>query len=82
LEQPPCRGRQPAGDEFAAEKEAWPDRCRWSISTRPYGIKYGSNFQPFVNKRDVKDGKDEDLKPNRKWSKHSATLGIGKSTLI
>jgi 16S rRNA G966 N2-methylase RsmD len=20
-----------------------------------YGIKYGSNFQPFVNKRDVKD---------------------------
>jgi len=27
----------------------------------PYGIKYGSNFQPFVNKRDVKDNKDEDL---------------------
>ena len=27
----------------------------------PYGIKYGSNFQPFVNKRDVKDKKDEDL---------------------
>ena len=27
----------------------------------PYGVKYGSNFQPFVNKRDVKDGKDEDL---------------------
>jgi adenine-specific DNA-methyltransferase len=27
----------------------------------PYGIKYGSNFQPFVNKRDVKDGEDEDL---------------------
>jgi adenine-specific DNA-methyltransferase len=26
----------------------------------PYGIKYGSNFQPFVSKRDVKD-KDEDL---------------------
>jgi hypothetical protein len=22
---------------------------------------YGSNFQPFVNNRDVKDGKDEDL---------------------
>jgi adenine-specific DNA-methyltransferase len=30
-------------------------------SISPYGIKYGSNFQPFVNKRDVKDGKDEDL---------------------
>src|SRR5205814_7233536 len=27
----------------------------------PYGVKYGSNFQPFVNKRDVKDGKDDDL---------------------
>jgi len=27
----------------------------------PYGIKYGSNFQPFGNKRDVKDGSDEDL---------------------
>ncbi|MGH2583795.1 MAG: site-specific DNA-methyltransferase, partial [Dehalococcoidia bacterium] len=27
----------------------------------PYGIRYGSNFQPFVNKRDVKDGRDEDL---------------------
>ncbi len=27
----------------------------------PYGIKYGSNFQPFVNRRDVKDGKDDDL---------------------
>jgi adenine-specific DNA-methyltransferase len=27
----------------------------------PYGIKYGSNFQPFVKKREVKDGKDEDL---------------------
>lgn len=27
----------------------------------PYGIKYGSNFQPFVNKKNVKDGNDEDL---------------------
>ena len=27
----------------------------------PYGIRYGSNFQPFVNNRDVTDGKDEDL---------------------
>lgn len=27
----------------------------------PYGVKYGSNFQPFVNKREVKDGKDDDL---------------------
>src|SRR5690606_9910359 len=27
----------------------------------PYGVNYRSNFQPFVNKRDIKDGKDEDL---------------------
>ena len=27
----------------------------------PYGIKYGSNFQPFVSRREVQDGKDEDL---------------------
>ena len=26
----------------------------------PYGIRYGSNFQPFVHDRDVTDGKDED----------------------
>ncbi len=27
----------------------------------PYGIKYNSNFQPFVNKRDVKDNNDADI---------------------
>ncbi len=27
----------------------------------PYGIKFGSNFQPFVRKRDVKHNDDEDL---------------------
>ena len=27
----------------------------------PYGISYGSNFQPFVNRREVTDGRDEDL---------------------
>lgn len=27
----------------------------------PYGVKFGSNFQPFVRKRNVKDGADEDL---------------------
>ena len=27
----------------------------------PYGIRYGSNFQPFVNRREVVDGKAEDL---------------------
>jgi len=27
----------------------------------PYGIQYGSNFQPFVRKRDVTHGDDEDM---------------------
>lgn len=27
----------------------------------PYGIRYGSNFQPFTNKRNVKDRSDDDL---------------------
>lgn len=27
----------------------------------PYGVKYGSNFQPFVRKRDVSHGKDDQM---------------------
>lgn len=27
----------------------------------PYGVKFGSNFQPFVRKRDVKDGDDDSI---------------------
>ncbi len=27
----------------------------------PYGVKFGSNFQPFVRKRDVKHGQDADM---------------------
>ncbi|GMU25597.1 site-specific DNA-methyltransferase [Patescibacteria group bacterium] len=27
----------------------------------PYGIKYNSNFQPFINKREVKDNNDADI---------------------
>lgn len=27
----------------------------------PYGVKFGSNFQPFVRKRDVKNNDDEDM---------------------
>jgi adenine-specific DNA-methyltransferase len=27
----------------------------------PYGVKFGSNFQPFVRRRDVSHGDDEDL---------------------
>ncbi|MGB7902824.1 MAG: site-specific DNA-methyltransferase [Halobacteriota archaeon] len=43
------------------EKEGMAGSVQMIYIDPPYGIKYGSNFQPFVNKRDVKDGKDEDL---------------------
>lgn len=43
------------------EKEGMAGRVQMIYIDPPYGIRYGSNFQPFVNKRDVNDGKDEDL---------------------
>ena len=42
------------------EKEGMAGQVQMCYFDPPYGIKYGSNFQPFVNKRDVKE-KDEDL---------------------
>jgi len=43
------------------EKEDMGAKVQMIYFDPPYGIKYGSNFMPFTNKRDVKDGKDEDL---------------------
>jgi adenine-specific DNA-methyltransferase len=43
------------------EKEGMAGQVQMLYFDPPYGITYGSNFQPFVNKRDVKDGKDDDL---------------------
>jgi adenine-specific DNA-methyltransferase len=43
------------------EKEGMAGKVQMVYIDPPYGIRYGSNFQPFVNRRDVKDGKDEDL---------------------
>ena len=43
------------------EKEGMGGKVQMIYIDPPYGITYDSNFQPFVNKRDVKDGKDEDL---------------------
>jgi len=58
--------RMVAGDSLLVmnsllEKEGMGGKVQMAYIDPPYGIKYGSNFQPFVNKRDVKDGKDEDL---------------------
>ena len=43
------------------EKEGMAGKVQMAYIDPPYGITYKSNFQPFVNKREVTDGKDEDL---------------------
>lgn len=43
------------------EKEGLGGKVQMVYMDPPYGIRYGSNFQPFVSKREVKDGKDQDL---------------------
>ncbi|MDN5873750.1 MAG: site-specific DNA-methyltransferase, partial [Sinobacteraceae bacterium] len=58
--------RMVAGDSLLVmnsllEKEGLAGKVQMVYLDPPYGIRYGSNFQPFVNKRDVKDRKDEDL---------------------
>jgi adenine-specific DNA-methyltransferase len=55
-----------AGDSLVVmnsllEKEGMAGKVQMVFLDPPYGIKYGSNFQPFTNKRDVEDGKDQDL---------------------
>lgn len=50
----------------------------------PYAVKYGSNFQPFVRKREVKDNDDASLtrEPpvSRRWCRRTATRGNWAST--
>ncbi len=60
------KNRLIAGDSLLVmnsliEKEGMAGKVQCIYMDPPYGIKYGSNFQPFTNKRDVKDKKDEDL---------------------
>ena len=43
------------------EKESMGEKVQCVYMDPPYGIKYGGNFQPFVDKRDAKDGDDKDL---------------------
>ena len=43
------------------EKEGLGGQVQMVYVDPPYGIRYGSNFQPFVHRQDVTDGRDEDL---------------------
>ncbi len=56
--------RMIAGDSLLVmnsllQKEGMAGQVQMIYFDPPYGIKYGSNFQPFTGKRDVKDGRDE-----------------------
>ncbi|MBR0247406.1 MAG: site-specific DNA-methyltransferase, partial [Synergistaceae bacterium] len=60
------QNRMIAGDSLIVmnsllRKESMAGKVQTAYIDPPYGIKYGSNFQPFVGKRDVKDRSDDDL---------------------
>jgi adenine-specific DNA-methyltransferase len=43
------------------EKEKMAGKVQMIYIDPPYGIKYNSNFQPFTNKKDVKDNDDDSI---------------------
>ena len=58
--------RMIAGDSLLVmnsllEKELMRGKVQTVYMDPPYGIKYGSNFQPFTNQNSAKDGSDSDL---------------------
>jgi len=62
----PWANRMVLGDSLLVmnsllEREVMAGKVQCIYFDPPYGIKYGSNFQPFTNKRDVKDGDDGSL---------------------
>jgi adenine-specific DNA-methyltransferase len=62
-------------------KEGMAGKVQMIYMDPPYGIKYSSNFQPRIDRRDVKD-RDEDLIMNRSRLRLTATLGSLAFTLI
>ena len=64
------------------EKEGLGGQVQMVYIDPPYGIRYGSNFQPFVNRRDVRDGKDRGL--DARTGNHPRLprhMGVGDSFL-
>jgi adenine-specific DNA-methyltransferase len=62
----PWQNRMILGDSLAVmnsllEFEGLGGQVQMIYIDPPYGVKFGSNFQPFVRKRNVKDGDDADL---------------------
>ena len=57
-----ARRKAKAGRNIATyEQEGLAGQVQMVYMDPPYGIDYGSNFQPFVNRRAVTDGRDADL---------------------
>jgi len=62
----PWQNRMILGDSLAVmnsllEYEGMAGQVQMVYIDPPYGVKFGSNFQPFVRKRDVKHGGDDDM---------------------
>lgn len=62
----PWQNRMILGDSFVVmnsllEFEGMAGQVQMIYLDPPYGVKFGSNFQPFVRKRDVKHGGDDDM---------------------
>lgn len=62
----PWQNRMILGDSLAVmnsllEFEGLGGQVQMIYIDPPYGVKFGSNFQPFVRKRDVKHGGDDDM---------------------
>ncbi|AIA54537.1 DNA methyltransferase [Acidithiobacillus caldus] len=62
----PWQNRMILGDSLVAmnsllEFEGMAGQVQMIYIDPPYGVKFGSNFQPFVRKRDVKHGGDDDI---------------------
>ncbi|MBU6151149.1 MAG: site-specific DNA-methyltransferase, partial [Chloroflexi bacterium] len=62
----PWQNRMILGDSLAVmnsllEYEGMAGQVQMIYIDPPYGVKFGSNFQPFVRKRDVKHGGDDDM---------------------
>ena len=48
-------------NELALHYEGLAGQVQTIYMDPPYGVKFGSNFQPFVRKRDVKHNDDDDM---------------------
>ncbi|QOZ29514.1 site-specific DNA-methyltransferase [Bradyrhizobium sp. CCBAU 51753] len=62
----PWQNRMILGDSLAVmnsllEFESLGGQVQMIYIDPPYGVKFGSNFQPFVRKREVKHGGDDDM---------------------